>query len=178
MLQPLCWRCAECAVHHERNMREEHHLYVARTSNNRVIAACDLHCCLLFSDRNDRTLFSSFVVSSRLSLLQRRVAVSNAKQIKFVLQFLIVSLHYGFAFCAVVDTYDLAGFVRSTSSFRRNQVFAAKSIRLLNWHYCASVVTSGAFYVCLMDVIESRIDRELQSWYVHLSFFCEMVHCS
>jgi len=33
LLQPLRWRCAECAVHHERNVREEqHHIYVARTS--------------------------------------------------------------------------------------------------------------------------------------------------
>ena len=29
LLRPLRWRCAECAVHHERNVREEqHHLYV------------------------------------------------------------------------------------------------------------------------------------------------------
>jgi len=25
VLQPLRWRCAECAVHHERNVREEQH---------------------------------------------------------------------------------------------------------------------------------------------------------
>jgi len=43
MLQPLGWRCAECLVHHEQNMREEqHHIYVARTSNNEVIVACKL----------------------------------------------------------------------------------------------------------------------------------------
>jgi len=48
VLQPLRWCCAECAVHHERNVREEkRRTYVARTSNNRVIAACDLYCCLL-----------------------------------------------------------------------------------------------------------------------------------
>ena len=40
VLQPLHWRCAECAVHHEQNVREEqHHTYVARTSNNRVISS-------------------------------------------------------------------------------------------------------------------------------------------
>jgi len=48
MLQLLRWRCVECVVHHEWNVREEqHHMYVAQTSNNRVIAACDLYCCLL-----------------------------------------------------------------------------------------------------------------------------------
>ena len=37
----------ECAVHHERNVREEkHYIYVARTSSDRVITACDLCCCL------------------------------------------------------------------------------------------------------------------------------------
>ena len=42
-LQPLRWRCAERAVHHERNVREEHPIYVARTSNNRVIMVSDLN---------------------------------------------------------------------------------------------------------------------------------------
>jgi len=38
LLQPLGWRCVECAIHQERNVREkQHHIYVARTSNNRVI---------------------------------------------------------------------------------------------------------------------------------------------
>jgi len=51
-------------IHHERDVREEQqHIYVVRTSNNRVIAACDLllltatvrsFACLLLglSDRN------------------------------------------------------------------------------------------------------------------------------
>ena len=48
LLQPICWRCVECVIHHERDVREEqHHMYVLRTSNNRVIMACELHCCLL-----------------------------------------------------------------------------------------------------------------------------------
>ena len=65
LLQPHRWRCVECAIHHERDVREEQrHIYVARTSNNRVIMACEFYCCLLpqcealrtcrsgFSDRN------------------------------------------------------------------------------------------------------------------------------
>jgi len=42
LLQPLRWRCAGCGVHHEQNVREEqHHIHVTRTSNNRVIVACN-----------------------------------------------------------------------------------------------------------------------------------------
>ena len=36
LLQPLCWRCTKCTVHHERNVCEEQHdVYVARTSKIR-----------------------------------------------------------------------------------------------------------------------------------------------
>jgi len=38
----------ECAVHHERNVSEQkHYIYVAWTSNNRVISRGELYCCLL-----------------------------------------------------------------------------------------------------------------------------------
>ena len=38
MLQPLRWCCADCVIHHERDVREEQkYMCVARTSNNRVI---------------------------------------------------------------------------------------------------------------------------------------------
>ena len=38
VLQPLRWCCIDCVIHHERDVREEQkHMYVARTSNNRVI---------------------------------------------------------------------------------------------------------------------------------------------
>jgi len=43
VLQPLRWRCVDCVIHHERDVREEQqNIYVARTSNNRVIMACEL----------------------------------------------------------------------------------------------------------------------------------------
>ena len=47
LLQPLRWRCVECVIHHERDVREERHpyIYVAQTSNNRVIAAWSLCRC-------------------------------------------------------------------------------------------------------------------------------------
>ena len=32
MLQPLRWRCVECAVHHERDVREEQHPYISGTN--------------------------------------------------------------------------------------------------------------------------------------------------
>jgi len=38
----------ECAVQHKGNVHEEkHYIFVARTSNNRVISSGDLYCCLL-----------------------------------------------------------------------------------------------------------------------------------
>jgi len=43
LLQPLRWRCVECVIRHERDVREEQqYRYAARTSNNRVIAE---QCC-------------------------------------------------------------------------------------------------------------------------------------
>jgi len=72
-MQPLYRRCTECTVHHEQKVREEqHHINVARTSNNRVISSDDLYCCLLpsvkrsthfplgLSDRNNTILVSMF----------------------------------------------------------------------------------------------------------------------
>jgi len=34
MLQPLRWRCAECVIHHEGNVREEQHPLGARASRS------------------------------------------------------------------------------------------------------------------------------------------------
>ena len=71
LLPPLLWRCAECAVHHERNVREEqHYIYVARTSNNRVIAARELYCCLLPQCEVLRACRSGFPIA----ILQRVVS--------------------------------------------------------------------------------------------------------
>ena len=43
LLQPLRWCCVDCMIHHERDVREEQkYMYVARTSNNRVILVSDL----------------------------------------------------------------------------------------------------------------------------------------
>ena len=65
VLQPFRWRCAECAVHHEQNVREEqHHIYVARRSNNRVIAARDLYCYLLPQCEALRTFRSGFLIAT------------------------------------------------------------------------------------------------------------------
>jgi len=48
LLQPFRWRCVECVIHHERDERKEQkYIYVVRTSNNRLIMACELYCCLL-----------------------------------------------------------------------------------------------------------------------------------
>jgi len=67
LLQPLSWCCVDCVIHHEQDVREEQqYICVARTSNNRVIAACDLlllaatvrnfaHLLLRLSDCNSTT---------------------------------------------------------------------------------------------------------------------------
>ena len=65
MLQPLRWRYIECVIHHERDVRVEHHeIYVARTSNNRVIAVHDLCCCLLAQCEALRTCRSGFPIAT------------------------------------------------------------------------------------------------------------------
>jgi len=62
--QPLDWSCIECAIHSQRDVREEqHHMYVARTSNNRVITACDLYFCLLPECEALRTCPSGFPIT-------------------------------------------------------------------------------------------------------------------
>jgi len=39
LLQPLRWHCVDCVIHRERDVRKEQQdVYVARTSNNRVIS--------------------------------------------------------------------------------------------------------------------------------------------
>ena len=44
VLQPLRWCCVDYVIHHERDVREEQkYMYVARTSNNRVISI--VACC-------------------------------------------------------------------------------------------------------------------------------------
>jgi len=36
VLQPLRWRCVDCVIHHERDVREEQqYICVARASNNK-----------------------------------------------------------------------------------------------------------------------------------------------
>jgi len=84
MLQSLRWRCAQCTIHHERNVREEqHHIYLARTSNNRMISSGELYCCLLpqraFSDRNNSNkiyFWTNKIVSFQtLNKLYENVAV-------------------------------------------------------------------------------------------------------
>jgi len=43
LLQPIRWRCVDCVIHHERDVREEQqYIYVVRTSNNRVIVVWKL----------------------------------------------------------------------------------------------------------------------------------------
>jgi len=72
-------------VHHERNVGEEkQYLLVAQTSNNRVITACELYCCLLPQCEALRTCCSGFPIATAVVL---SVASNAAKAIKNVCGF-------------------------------------------------------------------------------------------
>ena len=61
MLQPLRWRCVECVIHHERDVRKAQNcINGVRTSNNRVTSSGDHYCCLLPSSKALRTCHSGF----------------------------------------------------------------------------------------------------------------------
>jgi len=63
LLHPLRWCCVDCVIHHERDVREEQkYMYVARTSNDRVISSGDLYCCLLPRCEALRTCRSGFSI--------------------------------------------------------------------------------------------------------------------
>jgi len=65
LLQPLGWCYAECVVHHEWNVHEEeHHMYVARSSNNRVMLFGEPYCCLLPQCEALRTCHSGFLIAT------------------------------------------------------------------------------------------------------------------
>ena len=67
LLQPLRWCCVDCVIHHERDVCEEQkYMYVARTSNNRVISSGDLYCCLLPQCEALRTCHSRFPIATLL----------------------------------------------------------------------------------------------------------------
>jgi len=72
LLQPVRWCCVDCVIHHERDVREEQHhtyVYVARTSSNRVIMACELYCCLLPQCEALRICRSGFPIATLSHLI-------------------------------------------------------------------------------------------------------------
>jgi len=72
LLQPLRWRCVECVIHHERDVREvQNYINVVRTSNNRVTSSGDLYCCLLPQCKALRSCHSGF--SDRNSTISTRI---------------------------------------------------------------------------------------------------------
>ena len=65
LLQPLRWCCVDYMIHHERDMRyEQKYIYLAWTSNNRVISSGDLYCCLLPRCEILRTCRSGFPIAT------------------------------------------------------------------------------------------------------------------
>ena len=70
LLQPLRWRCVDCAIYHERDVRgQKHYIYVARTNNNRVISSGDLYCCLVPQCEALRTCRSGFPIATAYNAL-------------------------------------------------------------------------------------------------------------
>jgi len=87
LLQPLRWRCVDCVIHHERDVREEQkYMYVARTSNNRVISSGDLYCCLLPRCEALRKCRAGFPIAT-VSMPVVRLFVGSALIISFGLAF-------------------------------------------------------------------------------------------
>jgi len=75
LLQSFRWCCAECAVHHKWNVHKNNtHIYVARTSNNRVILSGELYFCLLPQCEALRTCRTGFEIAaiSMIHLLLHR----------------------------------------------------------------------------------------------------------
>jgi len=63
--QSLQWRCVDCVVHHERDVREEQkYLCVERASNNKRDCAHDLYCFLLPQCEALRTCRSGFPIAT------------------------------------------------------------------------------------------------------------------
>ena len=70
--------CIDCMIHHERDVHEEqHHIYVARTSNNRVIMACELYRCLLPQCEALRICRSGFPIATQSTQHHQRCCNST-----------------------------------------------------------------------------------------------------
>jgi len=70
LLQPLRRRCVKCMIHHERMcMKNNTHIYVAWTSNNKVIMACHFYWYLLPQCEALRTCHSGFPIATKCNAL-------------------------------------------------------------------------------------------------------------
>ena len=69
-LKPLRWCCVKCVIQSRTGCawRTTPYIYVPRTSNNRVIMACELHCCLLPHCEALPTCRSGFPIATALTL--------------------------------------------------------------------------------------------------------------
>ena len=74
LLQPLCRRSVECAIHHERDAREEqYHISMWHEQAIIVIMACDLYCCLLPQCEALRTCRSGFPIATIANIDRRPI---------------------------------------------------------------------------------------------------------
>ena len=66
LLHPLWWCCVECVIHLPQDVRkEQQYIHVARKSNNKVILARDLYCCLLPQCKALRAWSSGFLIATK-----------------------------------------------------------------------------------------------------------------
>jgi len=78
-MQPFRWRCVDCVIHHERDVREEQkHICVARASNSKRGCEHDLYCCLLPRCETWRTCHSGFPIATiQIAVLCQRICLQS-----------------------------------------------------------------------------------------------------
>jgi len=132
----------KCAVHHERDVGEEqYHIYVAWTSNNRVIAACELYCYLLPQCEALHSCNSGFPIATILTTSKMFVVMWFHRfvwQCIFCHQWQKVYWDY-FAMHPPVRRLDIQCWVRITSS-KLNVVKVLVSIPTV-WVFSRSALT-------------------------------------
>ena len=96
LLQPLRWCCVDCVIRHERDVREEQkYMYVARTSNNRMISSGDLCCCLLPRCEALRTCRSGFLIATKCTT---SVTLAMSIVLRLYVALITVTIYLGYSY--------------------------------------------------------------------------------
>ena len=110
-------------IHHERDVREEQkYMYVARTSNNRVISSGHLYCCLLPRCEALRTCRSGFPIATPPTIVTqyRQQCLKMSVELMCKCNGYAIRLHVsGFRFKSHLADF---GFVIFVSTFLQGQL--------------------------------------------------------